>query len=115
MSLLQRALPVALVGMLTCACSITPEQFARSEARASCRLAKRCNRQQFVEDYDTVRECTRDALDEYSPEEFADDCEDFDREAARKCLRGIRQARRSCDPEAPDDELVEACAEVCGD
>ncbi len=116
MSALHKLFPFALISSLALGCSLTPEQFARSEARATCRMAKRCNRQQFVEEgYSSVRECAQDALDENSPEDFADACDDFDRQAARKCLRGIRQARRACDPEKPDDQLLEACAEVCGD
>lgn len=96
------------------ACGSTPASFVRSQARIGCRTLKKCDKFAWVEaDHGSVGKCVDDAVDG-GIDDFVDACDDFDAAAARKCLRGMRKIKRSCDPEAASDSQQEACQDVCG-
>lgn len=46
-----------------------------------------------------------------SEEEFVELCQDYDKKAARECLRSSRKYKRSCEVEDID---LDACGRVCG-
>jgi len=96
------------------ACGSTPASFVRSQARIGCRTLKKCDKFAWTEaDHGSVGKCVDDAIGD-SVDDFVDACDDFDAAAARKCLRGMRKIKRTCDPESASDPQQEACQEVCG-
>ena len=102
------------LGALGSGCGSTPEGFVREQARIGCRTLKRCDKFGWNDsDYKSVRDCMDEQLDDFV-DDFVDACDDFDAAAARKCLRGMRKVRRSCDAEAPSREQENACRDVCG-
>ncbi len=108
------ALSSALVlSSLTAAgCTATPEAYYKASTRVGCRALKKCDEAAWNEaGFDNVGDCVDKTLKEFSESDFADICEDYDKSAARKCLRAGRKYRRSCE----DSDLEEsACGEVCG-
>ena len=95
--------------------SSSPENFIKKSTEIGCRYAKKCEKDDWDEaGYDSVKDCRDDLVSDDEADAFAEACEDFDRGAARKCLAGLRKAKRKCDEDAASDEQEEACAEVCG-
>lgn len=89
-------------------CTITPNSYSKAAARVTCRTIKKCEEEAWdLAGYDKVSDCADDLVDD----DFADNCDDYDRGEARKCLRSARKAKRSCET---DDLDLEACAKVCG-
>lgn len=100
--------------MLGCGSDAAPRRFLRKQALLGCRTTKKCNKLAWNElDHRNARECAREELDDFE-DDFVDQCEDYDPQAARECLQGMRAVRRTCDAEAASDSQVDACAEVCG-
>jgi hypothetical protein len=95
--------------------SSSPENFFEASTRISCRYAKKCEKDEWdAAGFDSVRECVDKALDSPLHDLLVEACDDFDSSAARKCLAGLRKARRQCDVDAPSEAQKRACRDVCG-
>lgn len=104
----------SLVVVVGCGSS-SPENFARTTAKIGCRYTKKCEESDWDKaGYDSVQACADEIADDDHVQAFADACDDFDNAAARKCLAGMRKAKRQCDEDAASSEQEDACAEVCG-
>ncbi len=108
---------------LLAACgSSSPDNYIEKTTKLSCKYLKKCEESMWNEaGYDNVGDCVDQTLDAEIPvvggtvrDAFVDSCSDFDSSAARKCLAGLRKAKRKCDLDAASSEQETACAEVCG-
>ncbi len=82
---------------------MTTGQFQDRYATAFCELAEDCQVLD-LEGYSTFRSCE----DEVSSS--SDDCEDYDRKAAKKCITALRES--TC--EDAHDGPPRVCSKVCG-
>ena len=118
---------VPLMSMLAGGCGWSNiDNFIETSARVGCRKMKKCDEDEWkAAGFDSVKDCVDERLDTplqgpngemVSMRDFwADNCPDFDKESARKCLQGMRKVKRTCDDEAASSEQEEACRNVCGD
>jgi hypothetical protein len=95
--------------------SSSPENFFETSTRISCRYVKKCEKDEWdASGFDSVRDCVDQILDTPARDLFVAACDDFDSSAARKCLAGLRKARRQCDLDAASGAQERACRDVCG-
>ena len=109
-----RRLILLLVGTAAVGCSANEESFSESVTRIGCQYERKCSNEDW--EYPSVRACVKDRFDE-ELDMFTDFCgaDDYDAEAARRCLRALRKNRRACgDAYDEVDELTETCSQVCG-
>jgi len=104
-----------LVGAVTCslalgACGVNEENYGPKLAKAYCKYSYECGRAYHLSEWDDVAECTDDYIDDNEDyyEDLIDDC-DFDADKANDCLKSLREATGSCDP---DDIEFDDCSEV---
>lgn len=103
---------IFLLSSLGAGCSATPESYFKASARVGCKTLKKCEDELWdLAGYDKVSDCVDESLKDGAEKDFADACDDYDRGAARKCLRSGRKAKRSCET---DDIDTDACSKVCG-
>ncbi|MCY1061691.1 hypothetical protein [Nannocystis sp. SCPEA4] len=103
---MRRALVV--VCLLLPACSGGPETFFRGLQRGLCKFNRQCTDHEPV----ALGDCERSYYERVqTPEEFADNCEDYDADVGRDCLRYIRESRRECHDL---DARPQACVGICG-
>ena len=79
------------------ACGLNANNFDDRFAEELCKAYQECQAVYFNEYYDNVRECT-DAITGYYGGDYYADC-DFDRKAAKDCLKRYKSFRRSCEYE----------------
>lgn len=101
-----------LSSLMAAGCTATPEAYYKASTRVGCRALKKCEEDAWkLAGFDNVGDCVDKSLEDLSASDFADICDDYDKKAARKCLRAKRKYKRSCD----EGDLEEsACLEVCG-
>lgn len=93
--------------LLLSACSAGPENFWRGFTRGLCKFNRKCADSEL-----SVSECEqRSYQEDETPEQFAETCPDFSSEAARACLRYLRDGRKGC---AGLSEWPASCEGVCG-
>ena len=109
-ALLALLLPIAL---LACGKSTNEDRYPEQVIKAQCKFAKECLPYAFYRDYSDVKDCVDNGLD-YMDEMDVDygDC-DFDKDAAKDCLRAYDA---SCKDAADDDDFFKDCEDVwdCG-
>ncbi len=111
---------LALSVLSTSACTITPESYAKTSLKESCKYVKQCEEEAWEQaGYDSISDCREDLemlLEEDGQdyqEAFAEQCQDYDRSSARKCLKAFRKLRRDCGSLETENNN-EDCAAVCG-
>jgi hypothetical protein len=94
--------------VLVAGCNGSPETFWRGVVRASCRYNRDCTRV----DVPPIGECADELYaDVMAPDEFGDECQDYEMEIGRKCLASVRAAREVC---TTFEGVAEQCQGVCG-
>lgn len=98
-----------------CATS-SPDNYVEKTTKLACQYLEKCETETYEQGgFDSINDCRDQTLDTPLGNEgtlrdlFVDSCTDFDKSAARTCLRAAKKAKRSCEQnEEP------ACEEVCG-